>query len=230
VAGLRKRFGHREALRGIDLEIPAQGCFVLFGPNGAGKSTLLRIISTRMRPTAGRLEVLGQDAVRRGDRVRPLLGAVFHDSFLRGDLTLEENLRFYGELYGISRGILEDRIVGMAERWGLGPRLQDPVRTFSQGMTKRATLIRSLLHDPRVWILDEPFSGLDPAGSALLARVIQEERSGGRAIILVTHDVEMGLRLCDDGAVITGGSVTARGRAQTEAFVRSMAAGEKGAA
>ncbi len=227
--GLRKLFGYREALKGVDLEIPASGCFVIFGPNGAGKSTLLRIISTRMRPTSGRLEVLGRDAVRQAPRVRSSLGVVFHDTFLRGDLTLDENLRFYGELYGLRGSACRDRADALAVRFGLGARRFDPVRTFSQGMAKRSTLIRSLLHDPRLWILDEPFSGLDPAGCALLEEVIAEERAGGRAIIMVTHDVEVGLRLADDGAAVVDGTIRGRGRKALLEYIAS-ARGEEPAA
>jgi ABC-type multidrug transport system ATPase subunit len=228
-AGLRKAFGYREALKGVDLEIPASGCFVVFGPNGAGKSTLLRIISTRMRPSAGSLEVLGLDAMRSGDRVRAGMGVVFHDTFLRSDLTLEENLLFYGQLYGLRTAACRERADALAIRFGLGARRFDPVRTFSQGMAKRAALIRSLLHDPRLWLLDEPFSGLDPAGCALLEEVIAEERSGGRTIIMVTHDVEIGLRLCDDGVAVVDGTIQARGRNALLDYVRSArAAGPAG--
>jgi heme exporter protein A len=228
-AGLRKVFGYREALKGVDLEIPGSGCFVIFGPNGAGKSTFLRMISTRMRPTAGRLEVLGLDAARGGDRIRSRMGVVFHDTFLRGDLTLEENLHFYGQLYGLKAAACRERADALAIRFGLGARRFDPVRTFSQGMAKRAALIRSLLHDPRLWLLDEPFSGLDPAGCALLEEVIAEERSGGRAIIMITHDVEIGLRLADDGAAVVDGMIRARGREALAGYVRSArAAGTAG--
>ena len=147
--GLCKRFGHHAAVRGIDLEIPGSGCFVIFGPNGAGKSTLLRLISTRMRPSAGRLWVLGLEPGREGSRVRALLGAVFHETFLRGDLTLEENLRLHAGLHGLSPGHAEARSRALLSRLGLESRRRDPVRTFSQGLARRATLARSLLHEDR---------------------------------------------------------------------------------
>jgi len=215
VAGLKKRFGYREVLRGIDIEIPEASCFAVFGHNGAGKSTLLRIIATYQRPTAGKVEVLGLDPAREGAQVRAALGVVFHDHFLRGDLSLEENLRFYGDLYGLDGAALS-RANGLIERMGLGGRKRDLVRTFSQGMAKRATLIRSLLHDPRVWLLDEPFSGLDPSGSALLGEMILDAKRAGRTVVLVTHDVEIGLRLADDSVALRDGMVAARGKAAVE--------------
>ncbi len=223
--GLRKRFGHREALRGIDLEVPASGCFVIFGPNGAGKSTLLRILSTRMRPSAGEVEILGMDPAREGTRVRASLGVVFHENCLRGELSLDENLRFYAELYGLRIPSIRDRLDGLTDKLGLFPRRHDPVRTYSQGMAKRATLIRSLIHNPRIWIIDEPFSGLDPSGCELLEGIIREEGSSGRAVILVTHDIETGLRLAGDGVAIVNGEVRARGRAEVEAYATSGRSG-----
>jgi ABC-type multidrug transport system ATPase subunit len=214
--GLKKRFGYREALRGVDLEVPNAGCFAVFGPNGAGKSTLLKILCTRMRPSSGQLSILGLDALRSAGALRPSIGVVLHESFLRPDLTLEENLSFYAGLYGLPRSTAAERADALIHRFGLTPRATDLLRTFSQGMVKRAALIRSLLHDPRLWILDEPFAGLDPAGCALLEEVIAEERAARRSIVLVTHDTEAGLRLCDDCLLISGGAVAARGRREVE--------------
>ncbi len=222
VEGLRKRFGYRDALAGIDLEIPSTGCFTLFGPNGAGKSTFLRIIALSMRPTAGRVEVLGRDATRDGEGLRSQIGLVLHESFLRGELTLEENLRYYAELHGLPRDDARQRAADLMERLGLFKRARDTVRTFSTGMMKRASIIRSLLHRPRLWVLDEPFSGLDREGARLLEAIIGEEKAAGRAVVLVTHDAETGLRLADDGAFIAAGTVRARGKAAVEEF---MAAG-----
>jgi len=232
VTGLRKRFGYRDALAGIDLEIPARGCFTLLGPNGAGKSTLLRIIGLSMRPTAGRVEVLGREAsrdgaVRNGEALRSQIGLVFHESFLRGELTLEENLRYYAELHGLDRSDSQRRAGDLMDRLGLFKRARDPVRTFSTGMMKRASIIRSLLHRPRLWVLDEPFSGLDQEGAGLLEAIIGEEKTAGRAVVLVTHDAELGLRLGDDAAFIAAGSLRARGKAVVKEFMAS--AGGSGA-
>lgn len=218
--GIRKRYGFREILRGVDLEVAAGRVFSLFGANGAGKSTLLKIIATRVRPTAGTLRVAGFDSRNDGTELRRTLGCVLHDHFLRLDLTLDENLRFYGELHGVAG--CSGRARELAERFGLGARRNDPVRSFSQGMQKRATLARSLLHAPRVWLLDEPFSGLDIAGRALLESVIAERRAAGATVLLVTHDPESGLRLCDDAALLERGAVVARGKQAVAARLCAM--------
>ena len=163
--GIRKRFGYRDVLHGVDLDVEPGICLSIFGPNGAGKSTLLRVISTQWLPSEGGGTVLGLDLVRDAQRIRRRLGVVMHQSFLRNELTLDENLRFYAALYDVDVRLRGPELL---ERFGLDHRTRDPVGTFSQGMTKRANLIRSLLHSPDLWILDEPFSGLDPAGQDLL--------------------------------------------------------------
>jgi heme exporter protein A len=153
--------------------------------------------------------VLGLDLARQGLEARRRTGAVFHESCLRGDLTLDENLRYYAGLYGVRDGA--ERAERLADRVGLGGRRGDPVRVYSQGMQKRAALARSLVHDPELWLLDEPFSGLDPDGRTLLEGLIGQERGAGRTVVLVLHDVELGLRLADDAALLEGGAAAARG-------------------
>jgi heme exporter protein A len=214
--GLDKRFGHRYALKCIDLEVPSSGVFALFGPNGAGKSTLLRLVAGLARPSGGELLVLGEDHRRAGPRLRAGIGAVLHESLLRGDLTLWENLAFYGELYGLARAEVRERGLALLGRLGLAGRRDDLVRTFSQGMARRAAIARSLLHRPRLWLLDEPFSGLDPEGREVLSDLIEEERAAKTGIVLVTHDVELGLRLADGCALLAGGRVAAVGREAVE--------------
>ncbi|MBI4587183.1 MAG: ABC transporter ATP-binding protein [Planctomycetes bacterium] len=209
VEQLWKRYGYRQALRGLQLEIPAECSFAIFGPNGAGKSTLLKILATRVQPTSGRARVFGLDLRRQPLEARRRIGTVFHESCLRGDLTLNENLRYYASLFEVKEGW--SRVEGLVARLGLSSRRHEPVRGFSQGMMKRATLIRSLLHDPRLWLLDEPFAGLDPDGQALLEELIQEERRAGRTVVFVIHDVAVGLRLADDAALLENGDVAARG-------------------
>ncbi|HVR75302.1 MAG TPA: ABC transporter ATP-binding protein, partial [Planctomycetota bacterium] len=157
--GVRKRFGYQDVLRGVDLEVPRGGIFVIFGPNGAGKSTILRLLATQWSSTAGTVEVLGHDVRREPILIRSQLGLVFHEPFLRRELTVEENLRFASELHGIDGAAAPERIERLLGRFGILHRRRDAVGTLSQGMTKRASLARSLLNEPRLWILDEPFSG-----------------------------------------------------------------------
>lgn len=205
--GVRKRFGYRDVLRGIDLEVPRGACFVLTGPNGAGKSTILRIAATQWSFSSGRVEVLGSDVKQLPHHAKSSLGAVFHESFLRAELTLEENLRFSASLRGLRWPQVKAAAASLTDRLGLTRRIGDPVSTFSQGMTKRADIVRSLLHGPELWILDEPFAGLDAGGCDLLETMIAEYPRGGRTVLLVTHRTSLGERLADSGAALEDGRV-----------------------
>jgi len=211
LTGVRKRFGYRDVLRGVDLEIPRGSCFVVFGPNGAGKSTLLRIVATQWTFTSGRVEVFGKDVCKESQAVRGLLGLVLHDSFLRRELTLEENLGFACDLHGIRRAEGASRIDSLLERFGLAHRRRDITGTFSRGMLQRAGLARSLLAEPTLWILDEPFAGLDPAGQELLEHSIREFHRAHGTVLLVTHQVRMGSSLATASAHIDDGAITRQG-------------------
>jgi ABC-type multidrug transport system ATPase subunit len=206
---VRKRFGYRDTLRGVDLEVPRGGCFVIFGPNGAGKTTVLRILATQWSTSEGEVEVLGLDARRERTEIRRRIGLVFHDSFLRMELTLDENLRLACDLHGLRFAEAAPRIDGLLERFRLAARRGDRVGTFSQGMKKRAGIARSLVHEPEMWILDEPFSGLDPSGQELLEEMIRAFPGGGRTVILVTHNEVRGVRLAGSSARLEEGRVVA---------------------
>jgi ABC-2 type transport system ATP-binding protein len=212
--GVRKRFGYRDVLRGVNLEIPRGAVFVLFGPNGAGKSTLLRVIATQWAFDSGEVRVLGLDVRKQAVEVRARVGVVFHESFLRRELTLEENLRFAGDLHGIPRGPAQERIGELLDRFELGHRRGDLVKTFSQGMARRADLARSLLHEPEIWVLDEPFSGLDAEGQAILESAVREF-AARRTVILVTHLLERGRQLAGHSAWVEDGAILAAGPAAT---------------
>lgn len=215
VRGLRKRFGYREVLRGLDLDIPRGQCFALFGPNGAGKSTLLRILATQWSADAGTVEVLGREARRQALEIRARIGVVLHDSLLRRELSLAENLRFACDLQGLRWREVETRSGRLLRRFGLHLRSRDRVGAFSQGMIRRAGIVRSLLHDPELWLLDEPFSGLDPEGQALLESVIADFTAGGGTVVLVTHRMELGARLAGGQAWLCDGITSPTGAAGT---------------
>ena len=206
---VRKRFGYRDVLRGIDLEVPRGSCFVLTGANGAGKTTVLKVIAAQWTFASGEAEVLGLDVKRAALQVKASLGAVFHESFLRRELSLEENLKFAAGLHGLGWDEVAGTALSLLEKLGLHRRRRDLVSTFSQGMTKRANLIRSLLHGPELWILDEPFAGLDSAGCELLEAMIADFTAGGGTILLVTHQAGPGERLASDGALLKDGRVVA---------------------
>ena len=200
--GISKSFGFRKVLSDVSLEIRHGTCLAVYGHNGAGKSTLARIISTQWAPSSGSGEVLGHSIGPGNKEIRAASGWVGDQSFLRTELSLEENLLFFGSLYGV---VDAEHSRSLLEKFGLYTRRRDPISTYSQGMIKRANLARSLLHDPDLWILDEPFSGLDQEGQELLKECIREYPRSGRTVILVTHLREIGDELGTESVEIRDG-------------------------
>jgi heme exporter protein A len=187
VHGLVKRFASKTILRGLDFEVE-QGEFVaLLGPNGAGKTTFLRILSSLTRPSLGRVRIAGFDLPDDAAAVRSRLGVVSHMPLLYGDLTAEENLRFFGRLYSISD--MEKRILEGLRMVGLEARRGDLVRTFSRGMQQRLAIARAVLHDPEVLLLDEPHTGLDQEACAMLDAVLLQVTGRGRTVVMTSHDL-----------------------------------------
>ena len=186
--GLKRDFGGVAVLAGVDLTVEAGELLVLLGPNGAGKTTLLRVLATLLRPRGGTLRLFGADASKRPPAARRRLGHVGHESACYPDLTGRENLEFYAELYDVPDAA--DRIAELLRWTGLAAAARRPVRVYSRGMVQRLALARALLHGPELLLLDEPFSGLDPAAVLRLQTLLAELRRAGHAIVLSTHDVE----------------------------------------
>uniref|UniRef100_A0A7C4PK35 Heme ABC exporter ATP-binding protein CcmA n=1 Tax=Anaerolinea thermolimosa TaxID=229919 RepID=A0A7C4PK35_9CHLR len=187
VSRLLKRFGPKVVLRGLDFHV-RQGEFVaLLGPNGAGKTTFLRILASLSAPSAGRVSVAGFDLPRQATAVRQKLGVVSHLPLLYGDLTAEENLRFYGRMYGVEA--LEKRVGEVLSLVGLTSRRRDLVRTFSRGMQQRLAIGRAILHDPEVLLLDEPHTGLDQDACEMLDEVLMQVAARGRTVVMTSHDL-----------------------------------------
>jgi heme exporter protein A len=209
--GIRKQFGPRAALRGIDLDLPRGRCLGLFGPNGAGKTTLLQILATLLRPSAGTGQIAGYDLVREAAHVRPLLGVVSHRTFLAGTLTAVENLHLYGRLLGVPH--LAARIAAVLDAVALGPYAQQAVRTYSRGMQQRLALARAILHAPPVLLLDEPHTGLDPQAVRGVQALLGQLQAAGCTMVLSTHDVPRGLEVCDEVAILCRGQLVYRGEA-----------------
>ena len=199
-----KSFGFRSVLSDVSLEIRPGTCLAVYGHNGAGKSTLARIISTQWAPSSGSGEVLGHSIGPGNREIRAASGWVGDQSFLRTELNLEENLLFFSSLYGV---VDAEHSRSLLEKFGLYTRRKDPVSTYSQGMIKRANLIRSLLHHPELWILDEPFGGLDQEGQTLLKECIRDYTSRGRTVLLVTHHREIGEELASASIEIQDGFI-----------------------
>ena len=205
IRGLEKSYGPNAVLRGVDLDAHANEVLALFGPNGAGKTTLLRILATLTRPDAGFVRIHGHDAARSGEVVRQLTGAALHSPLLYGHLTARENLLFHARMFRVPDR--DDRVVEVAAIMQIEDRLDNLARELSNGLQRRVSLARALLHRPRLLLLDEPESGLDETALQLLDNVIRDYRQGGRAVIMTTHSVERGLELADRAGLIMSGRI-----------------------
>lgn len=201
---LSKAFGARKALDDVTIDVPEGAFLCVFGPNGAGKTTLIRVLSTLARPTAGSALVAGADIVEDSDEVRERIGVISHQPMLYPDLTAEENLVLYAELYGVSDA--RGRARELLDAVGLAHRRLDAVREFSRGMIQRVAIARALVHDPDVVFLDEPYSGLDPHAVGIFDDLIESVR-GDRTFIMVSHDLKKGFALCTHALVMARGKV-----------------------
>ncbi|MBI3016089.1 MAG: heme ABC exporter ATP-binding protein CcmA [Candidatus Tectomicrobia bacterium] len=211
IEGLTRSYGYRKVLRGVNLELGAGEILTIFGPNGAGKSTLIRVLSTSLRPEEGTIRIAGHDLRKEGEDLRRKIGVVAHRSFLYGSLTARENLHFYASLYGCSGG--RDPIEKLLAMVGLEERKDDPVRTFSRGMEQRLAIARAILHDPKVLLLDEPYTGLDQHAVRILNTALLDVRRQGKGIILTTHDLGRGLEISDWVAILVAGKIVYQERA-----------------
>jgi ABC-2 type transport system ATP-binding protein len=209
VDGLRHRYGEREALAGVSFDVREGELFALLGPNGGGKSTLFRILATILPPTAGTARVLGFDVRAQPHEVRRRLGVVFQHASVDGKLTVEENLRHQGHLYGMRGRELGERIDALLGRFGLTDRRGDLVERLSGGLARRAELAKGLLPRPSVLLLDEPSTGLDPGARRDLLQYLRELRDEeGMTVVVTTHYLEEAER-CDRVGVIDRGRLVA---------------------
>jgi heme exporter protein A len=202
---LVRSFGAQRAVDGVSFTLPEGRFLSLFGPNGAGKSTLLRLLSGALRPTSGELRLGGAPLRTREPGWQRRIGVLSHQTFLYGALTARENLRFFGDLYALDD--LEDRIRSGLDSVGLGSRGDDPVRTYSRGMRQRLALARTLLHEPAMVLLDEPFTGLDAHASGVLRDVLGRLKDGRRTVVMVTHNLSEGLDLAEEIAIQVRGRI-----------------------
>ena len=207
VKKLVKRFGLKTILRGVDFEVQPGEFVALLGPNGAGKTTLLRILASLSRPSLGEVNIAGYRLPQQAAQVRARLGVVSHLPLLYGDLSAEENLRFYARLFGIVN--YELRITEVLEMTGLENRRRDLVRTFSRGMQQRLAIGRAVLHDPDVMLFDEPYTGLDQDASSMLDDVLKTVAAQGRTIVMTSHDLARAEDLATRFDILSRGVITA---------------------
>ena len=200
--GLVRAFGGRRAVDGVGFTLAAGECLALFGPNGAGKTTLLRLLAGLLAPTEGHCRV-GGVALRDGRAARAQVGLVSHASMLYGALTARENVEFAARMYGVRdapaaarRALAHMRVTDRADA---------PVRALSRGLQQRVSIARAIVHEPRLLLCDEPYTGLDEVGSAALTAALAERRDHGAALLLVTHNLGEGLALATHAAIMRRG-------------------------
>lgn len=201
--GLVKWYGVHPALRGIDLCVARGEILALFGPNGAGKSTLLRILTGLVRPTAGTVHVAGFDVRKHGESARRLIGVLAHGHQLYEALTARENLLFAATMLGLDRA--DQRISDVLAKVGLDGAATARVRTFSSGMKRRLAIAKLMLREPKIMLLDEPFTNLDLQASKLLEEFLMASKSGGTTTLLATHNLSIGFALADRMAILQQG-------------------------
>jgi ABC-2 type transport system ATP-binding protein len=205
---LRKVFKSFVAVKGVDLEISSGMSFAMLGPNGAGKSTVTRMLTTLLPPTSGKAYVAGFDVVRDANRVRSAIGVIPQAMTSDPDLTAEENLVFYGKLFGISGSRCRNLVDGLLEQVNLKEWRKNLVRTFSGGMRRRLEIARGLLHRPKILFLDEPTTGLDPASRIAMWEMIRKLKAETQlTIFLTTHYMEEADQLCEQIGIFDHGTL-----------------------
>ncbi|MRS12768.1 MAG: ABC transporter ATP-binding protein [Actinobacteria bacterium] len=204
VRDLTRAFGVRKALDGVTIDLPERAFLSIFGPNGAGKTTLVKVLTSLLNPTSGTAKVLGLDVVNDAVEMRQRIGLISHNPLLYPDLTAEENLLFFAEMYGIEKPHV--RVAELLEAVELDHRKLDLARTFSRGMLQRLSIARALLHEPEVIFLDEPYSGLDPHAMDILDGLIAQIRAR-HTFVMISHDLDKGLELCTHALILAKGRV-----------------------
>lgn len=213
-AGLRKSYGGREVVCGVDFSLQHGECFGLLGPNGAGKTTTLRLCLGLTEPDAGRISALGRPVPAQAREARLRIGVVPQFDNLDPDFTIRENLLIFGRYFGISDAVLQARIPGLLEFAGLASRADARIQTLSGGMKRRLTLARALINDPELVFLDEPTTGLDPQARHVIWERLRNLLKQGKTLLLTTHFMEEAERLCGRVAIMDHGKIIAEGGPQ----------------
>jgi len=204
VRELTRTFGVRKALHSVSFDLPAGAFLSIFGPNGVGKTTLVKVLTTLTAPSKGSARICGLDVVEDAVELRHRIGLISHNPLLYPDLSAEENLLFFADMYGVEAAA--DRARELLVAVELDHRRLDLVRTFSRGMLQRLSIARALLHKPEVLFLDEPYSGLDPHAVDIFDSLIDQIRSD-HTFVMISHDLAKGLELCSHALILSRGKV-----------------------
>ena len=211
IRDLRKSFDRRPAVDGLDLAIRRGEFYTLLGPNGAGKTTTLRMVVGLLRPDAGSISVLGIDALVDPVAAKQVMAWISDEPMIYDKLTPFEYLEFVGGLWGIDAAHAEARARGLIDWLDLGPHAHRRCEGFSKGMRQKVALAGALVHEPRIIILDEPFTGLDAGSARQVKTVLREHVAAGGTVIMTTHILEVAERMADRIGVMSGGKLVAEG-------------------
>jgi ABC-2 type transport system ATP-binding protein len=231
VRNLRKIYGTKAAVDGLTLTVPS-GCFFGFlGPNGAGKTTTIKMLMGLAPPTSGTIELLGLPMPARALEIKQLIGLVPDESLLFDHLTGGEFIEFVGRIYGLDRSVARERSAELLELFELDGDGKKLIAEYSKGMRKRVAMAAALIHRPRLFLMDEPFEGVDAVGARLMKEILLEQVRHGATVFLTSHVLEVVERLCDRVAIINDGKLVLegymeelRGASETleDAFVRAV--------
>lgn len=208
--GLTKRYGDFVAVRGIDFDVPFGVCFGILGPNGAGKTTTIQMITCRFPPDGGTLHVFGLDVRSESRRIKARFGLVPQENNLDEDLSLLENLELYGRYFGLAGKEARRRAMKLLEFMHLSEKAREQVKALSGGMKRRAMIARALINEPKLLILDEPTTGLDPQARVLLWDRLRDLKEQGVTLLLTTHYMDEAQRLCDELLIMHEGTIIDR--------------------
>jgi heme ABC exporter ATP-binding subunit CcmA len=211
--GVTKSFENIQALRGIDLRVKKGEFLTIFGPNGAGKTTLIKLLATLTKPTSGKVSIANYDIKKDPDKVRALIGVISHEPYLYGNLSALENITFFASLYGISQA--RKKAIEVIKQIGLETRMYDLVRTFSRGMQQRLAVARAIVHEPKILLLDEPYTGLDQDGARIFGEMLRWLKTQGRTIVMTTHNFLEGIEMSDRVAILGGGKIVYENEAKS---------------
>lgn len=209
--GLTKHFGDFVAVEDVNICVRPGEVLALLGPNGAGKTTTVRMLTAILRPTAGTARVAGFDILTQAERVRASVGVLTEHHGLYTRMSGSEYLDFFGKVYGLEGGSCRQRARALAARFGLAEALDRRIGEYSKGMRQKLALVRAMLHDPPVLLLDEPTSAMDPQSARQVRDAIRDLRGDGRAIVLCTHNLPEAEELADRIAIIRRGQIIAEG-------------------